>query len=62
MKTLHEMRDLADQARAEVISGAASSETHSWLDGVEDGLRWATGDGVTDEVAALVDRIKRAGT
>jgi hypothetical protein len=59
-KIIHEMRDLADQAQAENESGvvAGDESAQRFLDGVEQALRWATGDGSTEEIDALVTRMR----
>ena len=58
MKQIHELRELADHAKAESSSGVVSSDlAQSYLDGVEEALRWAAGDGTSTEIHELVDRM-----
>ena len=51
------LRRLADQAQAEAVSGVVSPSTQQdFLEGVEAALRWAAGDGNTDDLSALIAR------
>ncbi len=59
------LRRLADQAQAEASSGVIAytpTACHdlAFLEGVEAALRWAAGDGNTDELAALIARSNEA--
>lgn len=62
VRSAQEIRRAADQAYAEMDSGvvAGDAEAFDWLDGLEQGLRWAAGDEPRDEVAELLDRARRA--
>lgn len=58
MQPIGHIREIADQAKAENESGAIAGDevAQAYLDGVEQALRWAAGDGVTEEFAGLLRR------
>jgi hypothetical protein len=58
VKTRTEITDIADQAYAENASGAVAGDevAQAYLDGVEQALRWVTGDGIANEFEALLER------
>ncbi len=52
----HALRGLADQAQAD--SASEVGDRAAFLDGVEAALRWAAGDGNTDELDTLIARVR----
>jgi hypothetical protein len=63
MRVESEVRDLADQAFAELQSGVIKdAEDIAWQEGVWDALTWAKGqsDNPSEDFAALLDRMRRA--
>lgn len=62
MQPLSFIREIADQAQAENSSGVIAGDevAQAYLDGVEQALRWAAGDGTTEEFAGLLRRAAEA--
>lgn len=62
MRTLTEIRDLADQAYAENASGVIAGDraAQAYLDGVEQALRWVADDGTTEEIRDLIRRSEQS--
>lgn len=55
---VHALRDLADAALSEVNDARGDKPEHTaYLDGVEEALRWAAGDGTTRKIEEMLAKL-----